>query len=102
MLAIGTLVLACTSITLGSRAKGGGDPVEVSRRINVRGATLYVEVRGPNQSAPLLLWPHGGPGGPERPLFRYFNSDLERHFLVAMLISAARGAPSTARPIPLG
>jgi len=95
-------VLVCTFLAPGSRAQDGGDPVEVSRRINVRGATLYVEVRGPNQSAPLLLWPHGGPGGPERPLFRYFNSDLERHFLVAMLISAARGAPSTARPIPLG
>src|SRR5262249_19752534 len=84
-LTIGILVLACTSLT------SGGDPVEVSRRINVRGAELYVEIRGPNRRAPLLLWLHGGPGGPERPLFRYFNSDLERHFLVAYVDQRGAG-----------
>jgi hypothetical protein len=25
---------------------------------------------------------HGGPGGAERPLFRYFNIELENHFVV--------------------
>ena len=90
-LAIGILVFACTSITPESRAKGGGDPVEVSRRIDVRGAELYVEIHGPKRSAPLLLWLHGGPGGPERPLFRYFNSDLERHFLVAYVDQRGTG-----------
>jgi proline iminopeptidase len=90
-LAVGILLLACTSLTLGSCAKGGGDSVDVSRRIKVGGAELYVEIRGPNRSAPLLLWLHGGPGGPERPLFRYFNSGLERHFLVAYLDQRGAG-----------
>jgi pimeloyl-ACP methyl ester carboxylesterase len=38
----------------------------------------------------MLLWLHGGPGGPERPLFRYFNSELERSLLVAYLDQAQR------------
>src|SRR5262249_4900079 len=90
-LAIGILLLACTSLTSESCAKVGGDSVDDSRRIKVGGAELYVEIRGPNRSAPLLLWLHGGPGGPERPLFRYFNSDLERHFLVAYLDQRGAG-----------
>jgi len=39
--------------------------------------------QGEDRRAPILLWLHGGPGGAERPLFRYFNSDLEHHFVVA-------------------
>ena len=75
-LALCTLVLACTSLAPESAATDGRDAVEISRRIKVRSAELYLEVHGPNRSVPLLLWLHGGPGGPERPLFRYFNSDL--------------------------
>lgn len=59
------------------------DPIDVSTHIEVDGARLYIEVRGDHADAPLLVWLHGGPGGAERPLFRYFNGDLERRFLVA-------------------
>src|SRR5262245_36162970 len=90
-LAICFLVLVCTFLAPGSRAQDGGDSVALSERIKVRNAELYVEIRGPARSAPLLLWLHGGPGGPERPLFRYFNSDLERHFLVAYLDQRGTG-----------
>src|SRR5215475_6530951 len=90
-LAISSLVVACTCLAPESAATDGRDPVEISRRIRVRSAELYLEVRGPNRSAPLLLWLHGGPGGPERPLFRYFNRDLEHHFLVAYLDQRGTG-----------
>jgi len=43
---------------------------------------MYLLGRGADRSAPVLLWLHGGPGGAERPLFRYFNSELENHFVV--------------------
>jgi proline iminopeptidase len=85
------LVLACTVLVAGTRAQDAGGSIEVSRRIKVRAAELYVEIRGPHRSAPLLLWLHGGPGGPERPLFRYFNRDLERRFLVAYLDQRGAG-----------
>ncbi|WP_174627697.1 alpha/beta fold hydrolase [Candidatus Methylobacter favarea] len=49
----------------------------------VEDAHLFLMWRGADRHAPLLLWLHGGPGGAERPLFRYFNSDLEDHFVVA-------------------
>lgn len=50
--------------------------------VAVDGAKLYLLIRGVDRNAPILLWLHGGPGGAERPLFRYFNSDLEKHFTV--------------------
>lgn len=47
------------------------------------GAELYLLLRGSAPDAPVLLWLHGGPGGAERPLFRYYNSELEKQFVVA-------------------
>lgn len=64
-------------------ADGGGCPVAVTEHVPVDGASLFLDVRGADVRAPLLVWLHGGPGGAERPLFRYFNGDLEQHFVVA-------------------
>jgi len=47
------------------------------------GAELFLLTRGADTNAPVMLWLHGGPGGAERPLFRYYNSELENHFVVA-------------------
>ncbi|MBI1822122.1 MAG: alpha/beta hydrolase [Nitrospirae bacterium] len=54
----------------------------MTERFNVDGAELYLLTRGQDRRAPVVLWLHGGPGGPEGPLFQYFNRDLERHFVV--------------------
>jgi proline iminopeptidase len=59
------------------------DSVERSGYLAVDGARLFLTTRGTDRRAPVLLWLHGGPGGAERPLFRYFNDDLEKHFVVA-------------------
>lgn len=58
-------------------------PIEREVRLPVEGARLWLLIRGDDRSAPVLLWLHGGPGGAETPLFRVFNGDLERHFVVA-------------------
>ena len=62
-----------------------GTPVAIRRSeyLAVDAAKLFLLIRGMDRHAPVLLWLHGGPGGPERPLFRYFNGDLENHFVVA-------------------
>jgi hypothetical protein len=56
--------------------------LKYSEYISCDSAKLYLLVRGTDSTAPVLLWLHGGPGGAERPLFRYFNGELEKHFVV--------------------
>lgn len=58
-------------------------PIRRSEYFAVDDAKLFMLTRGTNRQQPVLLWLHGGPGGPERPLFRYFNSELESHFVVS-------------------
>ncbi len=58
-------------------------PIDRCESLPVPGARLFLLTRGADRGAPILLWLHGGPGGPERPLFRYYNGDLEKHFVVA-------------------
>jgi len=59
-------------------------PASINRSeyVPVNRQKLYLLIRGADRKLPILLWVHGGPGGAERPLFRYFNSALEQHFTV--------------------
>jgi Predicted hydrolases or acyltransferases (alpha/beta hydrolase superfamily) len=41
-----------------------------------------VIIRGEDRRNPVLLLVHGGPGSAETPLFRYYNSELEKNFVV--------------------
>lgn len=81
LLALSLLVASCASTQA-----TGTDPsgrIEQTEYLQVDGAKLFLQTRGDHRRAPILLWLHGGPGGAERPLFRYFNSELEHHFVVA-------------------
>ncbi|MDR4467504.1 MAG: hypothetical protein MRJ68_04280 [Nitrospira sp.] len=64
------------------------------------GTKLYLLTIGEDRQAPILLWLHGGPGGAERPLFRYFNSELEKHFVVAYWDQRGAGRSFDWMPIP--
>lgn len=66
-----------------SNAAAAGAPVRMSETLDADGAPLYLLTRGEDSTAPVLLWLHGGPGGAERPLFRYYNGSLEQDFIVA-------------------
>ena len=78
---VGMLLAGGCVVADAGRANGAA--VRRSEYVTADGAKLYVLVRGSNVHAPVLLWLHGGPGGAERPLFRYFNDALEKHFVVA-------------------
>jgi proline iminopeptidase len=73
------LALCSFAVAFGDTRK----QVEHTEYVEADGAKLYLMTRGARLGAPLLLWLHGGPGGAERPLFRYFNSALEDRFVIA-------------------
>lgn len=66
-----------------AHASDAPDPIRRSEYLELDGAKLFLLTRGLDRQAPVLLWLHGGPGAPERPLFRYFNAELEDRFVVS-------------------
>ncbi|MFO0700597.1 MAG: alpha/beta hydrolase [Nitrospira sp.] len=81
LLMCSVLVMGCTSAQ--THAANTAVPIHQSEYLAVDGAELFLLTSGEDRRTPVLLWLHGGPGGAERPLFRYFNSELEKHFVVA-------------------
>lgn len=57
--------------------------VEEKYLMNLGGEKQYVEITGASDKNPVLLFIHGGPGWPQMPQLRYFNSDLTKAFTVA-------------------
>ena len=98
-------VAACTlllgmAVSVVTRTAIATSSVERSEYLLVNGARLYLQTRGSNAAAPVLLWLHGGPGGAERPLFRYFNGKLEKHFVVAYWDQRGAGRSFDAKSSP--
>ena len=50
--------------------------------IDLGGMEQYILLRGADQSNPILLWLHGGPGGAQMPLAHELDSHLEQEFVV--------------------
>lgn len=51
--------------------------------MNLGGSKQYVEINAASATKPVLLFIHGGPGWPQTPQLRYFNSDLSKSFILA-------------------
>ena len=69
--------------------------------VTVGGVAQRLWFRGLNVNGPAVILLHGGPGASETALFRHFNADLERHFL--MVYWDQRGAGRSYRSgIPTG
>lgn len=51
-------------------------------RVRINGTQQSVWFRGVSTDNPALILLHGGPGASESALFRHYNSELEKHFLV--------------------
>jgi pimeloyl-ACP methyl ester carboxylesterase len=82
-------IAACAIAAAGVAA--ANEPIARADYLGVDGARLFLTVRGADRHAPVLVWLHGGPGGAERPLFRWFDGDLERDFVVAYLDQRGAG-----------
>jgi pimeloyl-ACP methyl ester carboxylesterase len=99
-----TLVLSGVLIAvviLPSCVKAHASPsVKRAEYYAANGTKLYLLIRGADRTAPVLLWLHGGPGGAERPLFRYFNGDLEKHFVVVYWDQRGAGRSFDAKADP--
>ncbi len=52
------------------------------KMVDIGDVKQSIIIRGINIDNPVLLLVHGGPGSAETPLFRHFNSELEKHFVV--------------------
>lgn len=63
----------------------GGRPNSIAalERVSLGGVDQWLTLRGHDVAAPLLLYVHGGPGGPDLGALRHFVPELEAHFVVA-------------------
>jgi pimeloyl-ACP methyl ester carboxylesterase len=64
------------------RFKKMPDSITSLEKINLGGIKQWISIRGENPTNPILLYLHGGPGTPVMPLFRHFQSPLEKYFIV--------------------
>ncbi|MFN8253716.1 MAG: alpha/beta hydrolase [Ferruginibacter sp.] len=64
------------------RTQPPGNKIEEKSMLLLGGENQYVEITGENDAAPVLLFIHGGPGWPQTPFLRYFNSDLTKKFVL--------------------
>ncbi len=58
------------------------DGIETLETVSIGGVEQWISIRGLDQTAPILLYVHGGPGSPMMPLAHGFQDPLERHFVV--------------------
>lgn len=72
--------------------KGAIIPKSISEieKIRLGGIEQYIIIRGYDQSKPIMLFLHGGPGSPEAATIRKYNPDLEKMFV--MVYWEQRGA----------
>lgn len=73
------LIAGCTGNSL-RHENSSSKPVAVKSLMDLGGVKQYVEMTGESDDNPVMLFIHGGPGWPQTPMLRYFNSGLTKHF----------------------
>jgi len=65
-------------------------PVDEKSYITLGGEEQYVEISSSDDKNPVMLFIHGGPGWPQTPQIRAFNSDISKRY--TMVVWEQRGA----------
>jgi len=68
--------------------------------VSLGGEKQYVETLSKSNNNPILLFIHGGPGLPETPLLRYFNSELTDAFTLVIWEQRGSGKSFQSNPNP--
>jgi pimeloyl-ACP methyl ester carboxylesterase len=56
--------------------------IESLERVALGGVDQWILIRAEDQSLPVLMWLHGGPGSPTMPLASQHDQELIKHFVV--------------------
>ncbi len=56
--------------------------IESLEKVVLGGAEQWISIRGEDDSNPVLLYLHGGPGGSALPALRHYNHELEQYFTI--------------------
>jgi pimeloyl-ACP methyl ester carboxylesterase len=77
-------LLACKNQTKSNHQSRANDTTSINEKsfIKLGGEDQYVEITGASDKNPVLLFLHGGPGWPQTPHLRYFNSDLTKSVIL--------------------
>ncbi len=81
-----TSLIACQNNQSSNKAidESGLKDTTVNEKVLIKlgGQDQYVEMTGSSSKDPVLLFLHGGPGWPQTPHLRYFNSDLTKSIVL--------------------
>ena len=82
------------------KTKKTNTAVDEKSFIELGGEKQYVEITGVSSKNPVLLFLHGGPGWPQTPHLRYFNSDLTKSVILVAWEQSGCGKSYMNNPEP--
>jgi predicted alpha/beta-fold hydrolase len=75
------LITSFICIVLSSTAQSN-PPINSSEAITIGGIQQWISIKGTNNSHPVLLFLHGGPGNSAMSYAEKFTSELQKYFVV--------------------
>ncbi|PLX01620.1 MAG: hypothetical protein C0594_12820, partial [Marinilabiliales bacterium] len=104
ILILGILIIGCQNQREESGRKKQDQnikTVEEKNFVELGGEKQYIEITGDSDQLPVLLFLHGGPGWPQNPQLRYFNSDLTKDMILVSWDQVGCGKSFMINPNPV-